>query len=123
MNIRYIQHNLPWKMPYGKAFDESAAMHKDFQHALVHIVKAVGKLSAMIENADHDRASLKETFPRAEVEKYLADLIICAMRMANTPPDDLRERIDLEDAVLNRIEEKNGVRLVDPEPQQRLRLT
>lgn len=105
MNILEIQERLPWSLPYGAGFKLDTTTYKDFQHALVHISKASGKLWTMVEDAAHDRESF---FPKADVEKYLADLVICAMRMANTNPTGL---IDLQKAVIERLESKNGVRL------------
>lgn len=79
---------------YSKDFNEAAIKHKDFGHALTHIVKAAGKLAAIIEDADHDR----------DVEdnpgKYLADLVICAARAANTLD------MSLQTLVLKRLAEK-----------------
>lgn len=105
MNILEIQERLPWSIAYGEGFKLNPTTYKDFQHALVHISKASGKLWTMVEDADHDRESF---FPKEDVEKYLADLVICAMRMANTNPTG---PIDLQAAVIHRLESKNGVKL------------
>lgn len=43
-----------------------------------------------------------------EVEKLTADLVICAMRLANVRPDGA---FDLWSAVLRRIDDKNGTTL------------
>lgn len=105
MNIATLQEKLPWSLAYGEGFKANPTTYKDFQHALTHIHKAAGKLAAIVEDADHDRAVF---FHKADVEKYLADLVICAMRMANTNPTGV---IDLERAVINRLELKNGITL------------
>lgn len=105
MNILEIQERLPWSLAYGSHFKDSGTTYKDFQHALLHISKASGKLAAIVEDADHEREPF---FPKEDVEKYLADLVICAMRMANTNPTGL---IDLQQAVVHRLENKNGVKL------------
>jgi hypothetical protein len=106
VNIRELQTKLPWGMAYSELFIRNPCIHKDFQHALVHVAKASGKLWTMVESADHTINT--QNFPKAEVEKYLADLVICAIRMANTNPSGL---VDLEAAVIHRLESKNGVKL------------
>lgn len=78
--------------------------HKDFAHALLHVFKAAGKLSAVIDNAEHGGSDFKPE----EVDPYVADLVICALRMANTCPGRV---FDLERAVIERIEKKNDVKL------------
>jgi hypothetical protein len=105
MNMQEVQRRLPWGIHYGEAFKQSSVPHKDFEHALIHIMKAAGKLSAMVDDADHNRPN---SFPIENVQKYLADLVICSMRMANTSPSGL---IDLWNAVIDRIESKNEVKL------------
>jgi hypothetical protein len=106
VNLLEVQSKLPWGMKYSELFQRNPCIHKDFQHALVHVAKASGKLWTMVEAADHSIDV--PNFPKAEVEKYLADLVICALRMANTNPSGL---IDLQAAVINRLETKNGVKL------------
>lgn len=108
MNLMEMQAKLPWGIEYSELFKQNPCIHKDFQHALAHIMKAAGKLWTMIEAADHQTAVAN--FPKAEVEKYLADLVICALRMANTSPSGL---IDLEKAVIARMETKNNVKLTE----------
>jgi hypothetical protein len=135
--LRALQTNLPWALGYSTAFeaakpaisgefhDDSSMAHLDFTHALLHIGKATGQLMAMCENADHDRQDGIEVnpaarvdnderdtrctdFPSHNVEKYLADLVICAMRLANVRPGGA---VDLQAAVIQRLEQKNGVKL------------
>lgn len=101
--IKEIQDTLPWSIAYGEAFKASPVDYKDFQHALIHIVKAAGKLSAMIDDLDHDRLG---PLGCSETPKYLADLVICSIRMANVSPIG---KIDLQEAVEARISQKNGV--------------
>lgn len=86
--------------------------HKDFAHALLHIQKAAGKLAAVVDDAEHGGSEFKPE----EVDSYVADLVICALRMANTCPGRV---IDLEAAVIERIEKKNDVKLnfVDNNPK------
>ncbi len=105
-SLEMLQAELPWGAnDYNETFQKSPAIHKDFQHALVHVLKALGKLSSFAEAADHAE---DVNFPYDEISKYLADVVICTVRMANTKPN---ARVDLAKAVLDRIEEKMGVRL------------
>ncbi len=106
VTLKMLQDQLPWGAnEYNEVFQNSPALHKDFQHALVHVLKALGKLSSFAEAADHAEGA---NFPYDEISKYLADIVICTVRMANTKPN---ARVDLSKAVLDRIEQKMGVRL------------
>ena len=78
--------------------------HKDFGHALLHVQKAAGKLAAVVNDAEHGGSD----FPADQVDRYVADLVVCALRMANTCPG---RTIDLQTAVENRIETKNQAEL------------
>ena len=102
MRLRTMQARLPWTVHYHKDFRASPMVHKDFGHALLHVQKAIGKLAAVVNDAEHGGS----TFPPEEVDDYVADLVVCALRMANTCPGRV---IDLEEAVIRRIEAKNGV--------------
>ncbi len=146
-----VQTKLPWVLGYSSAFQQavstavrdgkggaSTMAHLDFEHAILHVVKATGKLAAMCENADHNRRTNSEVcaechakapdmvacrhisntvtrdrrnltdFPLYDVDKCLADIVICAMRAANVRPGG---SFDLWTAVLRRIDEKNGSNL------------
>jgi hypothetical protein len=104
MTLRELQTNLPWTVHYHRDFRSNPQSHKDFGHALVHVVKAAGKLAAVVNDAEHGGSEFKVN----EVDPYVADLIICALRMANTCPG---RTIDIQQAVVDRIERKNGVKL------------
>jgi hypothetical protein len=106
MTIRELQKSLPWTIRYDRDFRASPVGHKDFQHALIHVMKATGKLASVVNDAEHAGS----VFPPVEIDRYIADLVICALRMANTIPGRL---LDLETAVVERIERKNGVKLVN----------
>jgi hypothetical protein len=81
--------------------------HKDFAHALHHVSKAVGKLHGLADDMDHNK-DLALSLNANEYSKYIADLVVCALRLANTFPGQV---IDLESEVIKRIETKNGVSL------------
>ncbi len=106
VSLEMLQDQLPWGAnDYSPEFQASPLYHKDFQHTLIHILKALGKLSVFVEEADHTDGI---NFPYDEISKYLADVVVCTVRMANTKPG---AKVDLSRAVLDRIEEKMGVRL------------
>lgn len=99
--IRELQTSLPWTVHYHRDFRSSAMAHKDFGHALLHITKAAGKLAAVVNDAEHGGSE----FTAAEVDNYVADLVVCALRMANTCPGRI---IDLQAVVEARIINKNA---------------
>jgi hypothetical protein len=105
MALSQIQKQLPWGKFYSEEFKLMNSPSKDFQHALWHVTKALGKLAGIIDDADHGDTS----FPRADVEKYLADIVICAVRAASVNPSG---SIDIGEAVVGRIESKNEVKLI-----------
>ncbi len=104
LTIRELQTSLPWTIHYAKDFRASPMAHKDFGHALLHVQKAAGKLAALVNDAEHAGCEFKSE----DTDRYIADLVICALRMANTCPG---RTIDLQRAVIDRIEGKNGVTL------------
>ncbi len=103
--VRELQSSLPWTAHYHRDFRATPQTHKDFGHALLHIHKAGGKLASIIDEAEHAGYEWADPANRAEVEKYVADMVICALRMANTCPDGV---IDLQAAVERRLAAKNN---------------
>jgi hypothetical protein len=104
-SLSEIQEELhrTWTMEsYSKEFKDGKLPYRDFQHTLMHIMKATGKLVSMVEEADHGG----ESFPAKRTANYLADLVICAIRMASKHPYG---KIDIESAVMARIREKADV--------------
>lgn len=99
--IRELQSSLPWTAHYHRDFRISPMTHKDFGHALLHIVKAAGGLATIIDHAEHGGSDFKPE----EVDKFVADMVICALRMANTCPG---RHIDLQRVVEDRIAGKNA---------------
>jgi hypothetical protein len=80
--IRELQSSLPWTVHYHRDFRSNPQTHKDFAHALLHVQKAAGKLAAVVNDAEHGGSEFKAE----EVDNYVADLVVCALRMANTNP-------------------------------------
>lgn len=104
--IRELQSSLPWTGHYHKDFRSTPMTHKDFAHALLHVHKAGGKLASIINDAEHGGVDFSSEDIRHDLKKYLADFVICALRMSNTCPDGI---IDLQRAVEDRIEGKNNL--------------
>lgn len=107
-SLRELQLRLPWTIKYSRDFRANPQTHKDFGHAVVHATKAIGRLASLVDDMDHDMDVALTPSLQQNYEKYLADLVICAIRMANTFPGKM---IDLEKAVVERIESKNEVKL------------
>jgi hypothetical protein len=85
-----------------------------FEHVLGHVSKATGKIHGLVGDADHIQAGGRFTergaaFGLAEegngkaASAYIADLIICAGKLAALCPSG---EIDLEKAVADRMAEK-----------------
>jgi hypothetical protein len=89
---------------YSEQFRVSPSKYKHFDHALKHVLKASVKLLEMTEEADHGGSF----FEIPAVEKYVADLLICAVRLANVAPNGA---LNLEKIVFDRIERKMGARI------------
>lgn len=104
LSLRELQTQLPWTVHYHRDFRSSPMTHKDFGHALLHVMKASGKLAAIVNDAEHGGSEFKSD----DVDRYVADLVVCALRMANTCPG---RTIDLQRAVEDRIETKNEAEL------------
>jgi len=103
--IRQLQTGLPWTGHYHRDFRSTPMTHKDFAHALLHVHKAGGKLAAIVNEAEHGGVDFAAVEVRDEIAKFLADLVICSLRMANTCPEGV---VDLQQAVEHRIEAKNN---------------
>ena len=104
LTIRELQTQLPWTVHYHHDFRATPMTHKDFGHALLHVTKACGKLATVVNIAEHGGSE----FAPEMVDRYVADLVVCALRMANTCPG---RTIDLQRAVEDRIEIKNQAEL------------
>lgn len=106
MTLSEIQKDLEktWTLEsYSEEFKAGRLPYRDFDHTLKHVIKATGKLVSMVEEADHNHES---SFKTEKVSNYLADLVICAIRMASKYP---YAEIDIESAVMARIREKADV--------------
>jgi hypothetical protein len=80
---------------WSKQLDNPCHQSADANHALVHIAKAMGKLASALNDAEHEKRTLRGE----DVARYLADLVICAARFS----DGL---VDLDRAVSARLAEK-----------------
>ena len=114
--LRELQTNLPWTIRYSRDFRASPMSHKDLAHTLHHVSKAVGKLHGLVNDMDHNRSVADMSGISETYAKYVADLVVCALRIANVFPGGV---IDLQDAVIDRIEKKNGVSLSKKEESEK----
>ncbi len=108
LTLREFQTRLPWTIRYSNDFRSSPMTHKDFAHTMHHVSKAAGHLHALADDMDHDREIADDSTLRERYAKYVADLVVCALRLANTFPGGV---IDLQQATHDRIETKNNVKL------------
>ena len=119
-SLREMQETQPWSAPYSREFENSKRggggwsphdperapePHRSLMHDLMHVTKAVGILASIAEWADHGSVRL-ERVDQAEYEGRIADLIMCALHMANNPPSGY-EQFDLQQAVIDRVERVN----------------
>lgn len=136
IDLHWLQDNQPWDgdaNPYSRLFQNDERPHRDFEHALVHVLKSAGRLATLIEHEDHERRFGTDVttphdggqpaflYSRDDAAHWLADLVICAVRMARVYPGS---PIDLDNAVIERTEEKNPTfhkTLVDAVASRRLR--
>lgn len=93
MDLKKLQEevNTRWALQTDNPCHDSA----NANHALVHMTKALGKIASAINDAEHDNRAPY----RIEVDKYLADLVICAAMFAGGV-------VDLEEACVSRLAEK-----------------
>lgn len=109
LTIRRAQKDQPWKLPYSPRFTREASGYRAvpaINHATLHLVKASGKIAAILEEFDHDprdsggRTLTDEQFAR--LADASADVLASVLRIANVAS------IDLESALRKRAREKNG---------------
>lgn len=127
LTIRQAQTNQPWTVPYSDGVDTAAhgtdgvpgVPHILGSHCVLHAAKSLGKIAAVYEARDHkpdeeiwkDWASnpasnsdiaRERSERREEIRKMAADLMTAALRFANL------EGFDLAEALVERVQEKNG---------------
>ncbi len=103
--LREIQTTLPWTIKYSEDYRRNPQPHKDFTHALLHVSKAAGHLNGLADDMDHNRATALDPGLREKYGKYVADFVICAVRIANVFPGGM---LDLQTLVQERIALKNA---------------
>lgn len=108
MNLREMQATQPWNALYSSRFVDSVQneKHRWLTHDLLHVTKAVGILASIAEWADHGSIRT-ERVSQEEFEGRIADLVMCALHMANNAPKGYRE-FDLLNAVVNRVDRVNN---------------
>ena len=99
MSIQRFQSEMqPWSVePHFENNTDPCFM---FKHALFHAMKATGKIAGIADDHDHKGATFDPAVSFVDCNKYLADLVICAMKMAS------EASINLEKAVEFRMKEK-----------------
>ena len=99
--IRDLQEHLPWGAHnYSERFRAYDAPHRDYAHAFLHVQKALGKLTEALDTADHVENVRAAFEAQPPARKYIADLIICAIRLASTCPEG---PINIHEALMERI--------------------
>jgi hypothetical protein len=93
VDIKSLQKevNRRWELQLDNPCHQSA----DANHALIHMTKALGKVASALNDAEHEQRTVKSD----EINKYLADIVICAARFAHGI-------VDLDTACSARLEEK-----------------
>lgn len=74
MDLKKLQEevNARWALQLNNPCHASA----DANHAFVHLTKALGKIASAMNDAEHEKRPLR----CEEVQKCLADLVLCAAR-------------------------------------------
>jgi hypothetical protein len=93
MLIQQLQTEMkPWTVePHFENNPDPAFM---FKHALFHATKATGKIAGAADDHDHNGAKIDPAVSFHECNKYLADLVICAMKMASEASIDLQKAVE-----------------------------
>lgn len=106
MNPSALQSRAAWGAhSYSPAFLADPRPHRDFAHAVLHVVKATGKLATQALLLPVRTVDVRVLPDRDRCQRALADVAICVCRAANTVPF---VGIDLAAAVTDR-----GVRVSD----------
>lgn len=121
LTIRHAQKHQPWTVPYSALVLEaegSTVPHILGTHTALHAMKTAGKLAAVFEAMDHpaganafDPGSPTDR-QREAIQHAAADLMAAALRLANL------YEFDLQDALCERVEEKNGRGFEPPQPKE-----
>lgn len=109
LGLREIQDTMPkfWSdKSYPDNFNYLPLPHRHYNHALTHAMKALGGLAALSDALDHQRMMERNNSDpeydslRDNAGKWLADLVICAARMAEQLQIDLDEETQVRVATL-----------------------
>lgn len=80
MSVLARQVKETWR---AEDYPEDVRSHfAQFRHAHAHVVKAMGKIAAVIDHEEHKRVDREATEAAAEPPKLFADLIRCTAKMA-----------------------------------------
>ncbi len=121
LTIRHAQKHQPWTVPYSDGVmvaEGSKVPHILGTHTTLHAMKTVGKLAAVFESMDHPAGAnaiepgAPTTRQREAIRDAAADLMTASLRLANL------YEFDLQDALCERVEEKNGRGFDPPQPKE-----
>lgn len=84
MNLGELQDEINAR--WGSAAYKPGVQHAD--HAVLHLMKALGKISASVEQASHINGE------EIDVRKQVADLVICSVRLASLLGYDLQTDVE-----------------------------
>lgn len=100
--LRELQERASWgSQTYDTKFNADPRPHKDMAHAVQHILKAAGQLAGVLDDLDHGERTAPTL--HGTTWRALADVVICALRAANTFP---LVAIDMQTAVPARMDMK-----------------
>jgi len=102
-SLGHLQSHQPWTIPYSTEFQRSRKTNavRQITHDLLHVMKAVGRMAAECEKADHVMKGV--SYPT--FRDNLPDLVICALHIAQYVG------VDLETEVIATMERHNGVQI------------
>lgn len=113
LTVRFAQTHQPWTVPYSAAMLEAVdngMPHLMGSHITLHAAKSVGKLAAVFERLDHSGEPDARVHEKKVIMDMAADLMTAALRLANLYHFDLAEQL------VARVEDKNGVNILNPDP-------
>lgn len=91
MNLKHLQNNLPWTVPYSWEFKHSQIDNpmRQTTHDVLHITKSLGRIADVCEEADHTSMAKTE-----KLGKELASIAMSVMHIATNHGVDLQTEIE-----------------------------
>lgn len=109
VGLRALQERVVWTLPYSPEFVASREVNglRQVAHDALHVMKALGRIAAECERADHGR---ERQLTGSALGREVADFVTCALHIASI------EGFDLADVVLETLERRNALRPEPPPP-------